>query len=83
MPESPAALCYCPWDQMKPEGSLGGGGRDVCQPWGPASSLIILVQHVQKANWVFSLSFVAKGVLWLSPSTPGAGPRSDDDAWGS
>jgi len=26
------------------EGSLGGGGRAECQPWGPVSFLIILVQ---------------------------------------
>lgn len=67
--------------RMKSEGSLGGGVWDVCQPWGLASFLIILVQHVQKANWgFFSLFFVPEGVLWLKPAAPGAGPRSAD-AW--
>lgn len=53
MPESPAALSSATalgFRRMMSEGSLGGGGREVCQPWGPASFLIIPVQHVQKAN---------------------------------
>lgn len=72
MLESPAALSSvtaCGIRRVKSEGSLGGGDRDVCQPWGPASFLIILVQHVQKANWgFFSLFFAAKGMLWLKPT---------------
>lgn len=54
--ESPAALSSVTAfgiRRVKSEGSLGGGGRDACQPWGPASFLIILVQNVQKANWSF------------------------------
>lgn len=58
MPESPAALSSATavgFRRMRSEGSLGGGGREVCQPWGPASFLIIPVQHVQKANSGFFL----------------------------
>lgn len=68
------------------EGSLGGGGREVCQALGASQlSYRFGAAYSESKFRVFSLFFAAKGVLWLKPTALGAvvtsGPRSAD-AWG-